>query len=414
MLHPTELLRGSMRLWYSRMLSFAPLTPAPRTPPIATVGTGPSDRVLLVGNGPLHGWGVLSHGMSVVGHLAEDLWRRTDRPARVEFVGDERMNAASATAWLGAQPRNDQDVVVVALGMNDALRLEPVPRWRASYRRLLDHLRAHTGHSVPIVLVELPRIRAYRMADGLLGSVAQHHAHRLNRVLHELAGASSRISVVPAPEERFEAERPIGSSASYAEWALQLGAVLAPVLDRIRETLPARPAVAEAAHDWAGLGAVLEAKAAIGGHAALTDVTRRAQERFGVALAAVNLLDGDRAWFVADTGGAPLTMPSELAYCRTTVRQDAPLVVLDAQRDVRFRDNPFLDVVQLPFYAGIPLHAADGTAIGTLCLLDSAPHDSGFADPEELRSFADEAERVLLTIEEEAGADLPSPVELVV
>lgn len=58
-----------MRLWYARMLSYAPMTPSPRTAPTATVGDGNPDQVLLLGNGPLHGWGVMSHGVSVVGHL---------------------------------------------------------------------------------------------------------------------------------------------------------------------------------------------------------------------------------------------------------------------------------------------------------------------------------------------------------
>ncbi len=198
-MHPYELLRGTMRLWYARMLTYAPTTPSPRTAPTTTVGVGDPDQVLIIGNGPLHGWGVASHGVSVVGHLGRDLFTRTSRPTRVDLVGDERMTAASAAAWLRGRIDERYDVVVVALGMNDALRLEPVDRWAASLDRLLDDIRAHIDLATPIVLVEPPYIRAYAMARGLLGVVAEHHARRLVGVLHRAAERSSRITVVPAP-----------------------------------------------------------------------------------------------------------------------------------------------------------------------------------------------------------------------
>ena len=388
-----------MRLWYARMLSYAPTTPSPRTAPTASVGDGDPDQVLIIGNGPLHGWGVISHGVSVVGHLAHHLWRETARPTKVDFVGDERMTAASATAWLGKQLDHEYDVIVIALGMNDALRIEPVKKWASSLDRLLDHVRANTAPSTPIILVEPPHIRAYAMADGPLGSIAQYHARRLGAVLHRAASTSSRISVVPAPMESFELDRPLGSSEAHRYWAQQLSARLAPVLDTVRAARPPRPTAAPAQHDWSGAEQALGSAASSAGDAELTEITRRAQEHFGVALAAVNLIDGDRAWFVANTGGAPMSMPSELAYCSTTVAGDAPLVVPNSHRDPRFQDNPFLDVVQLPFYAGVPLHSTDGQAIGTLCLLDSSPHDGAFAPIHELRQYADEAELLLQAME---------------
>jgi hypothetical protein len=398
-----------MRLWYARMLSYAPMTPSPRTAPTTTVGEGNPDQVLLIGNGPLHGWGVMSHGVSVVGHLGRELWRSTARATKVDFVGDERMTAASATAWLGDRPDLEHDVIVVALGMNDALRLEPVRRWAASVQRLLDHIRSHSTSSTPIVLLELPHIRAYSMASGPLGTIAQLHARRLNAVLHRAASVSSRISVLPAPVEFFDSDRPLGSTESYRRWAEQLASHLAPVLDALRRTRPARPAATPAQHEWSGTEHAVTAAATPSGDAALTAITRRAKEHFGVALAAVNLIDGDRAWFVANTGGAPMSMPSELAYCSTTVGHDEPLVVANSRHDARFRDNPFLDVVQLPFYAGVPLHSSDGRAIGTMCLLDSSPRDESFASLDDLQRFADEAEVLLQAMEVE---EQPAPARL--
>lgn len=59
-----EVLSGPLvaasRLWYSRMLMAAPTTASPRDAPMRRAGEGPADRVLLFGNGVLHGWGVPS------------------------------------------------------------------------------------------------------------------------------------------------------------------------------------------------------------------------------------------------------------------------------------------------------------------------------------------------------------------
>ena len=49
--------------------------------------------------------------------------------------------------------------------------------------------------------------------------------------------------------------------------------------------------------------------------------------------------------------------------------------MFDATVDDRFADNPFVvGDPHLRFYAGEPLHAPGGEAVGTLCVLDTEPH----------------------------------------
>ena len=49
-------IRGAARLWYAKTLASAGSVPYARDAPTARAGEGPADRVLLIGNGPAHGW----------------------------------------------------------------------------------------------------------------------------------------------------------------------------------------------------------------------------------------------------------------------------------------------------------------------------------------------------------------------
>jgi len=115
-------------------------------------------------------------------------------------------------------------------------------------------------------------------------------------------------------------------------------------------------------------------------------ITRLAQQLFGVPMASITLLDNDRQWRKSQIG-LTTEAPREKAFCDTTVRQDAALIVGDASTDERFADNPFVvGDPHLRFYAGEPLHAPGGEAVGTLCVLDTVPHT---LSPEQERVLRD-------------------------
>ncbi len=123
--------------------------------------------------------------------------------------------------------------------------------------------------------------------------------------------------------------------------------------------------------------------------------TRLAAMTFGVPIALVSLVDGDRQWFKSRCGLDVTEMPRSIAFCSHAVAQDDMLVVEDALLDPRFADNPLVTgAPHVRFYAGQPLHS-DGQPVGTLCIVDRAPRRFTPQQRQALRDLADLAETEL-------------------
>lgn len=383
-----ELLRPTMQLWHASLLTQAPMIPQPVGLPRSSLERGAADRVLLVGNGPLHGYGVLSHDLSAVGHLARHLTARTGRHTVVDYVGDARMTIGTSLEWLGDRAADGYDVAVVVLSMSDALRLVSVERFAEQYTRLVQRLLGDLDQRAQVVLMTLPHVGRYAHVDGWAGTVAKHHAQRLSERVRRSAAGLDRVHVVEAPVEHFSAGRPHGSSEFYADWAEQAVVSVAPALEGVRRVKPAT-------RDERPERTPLVRAAMSTPDPALVRISQQAKDRFGVALAGVSLVDGDRIAVAAQTGGAPASMPRSLMYCGAVFSSDAPVLIPDRSRDERFRDSEFIDLLGTEFYAGLPLHAADGSVVGAFCVLDGATHDADFVSVADLAPFAAEAETAL-------------------
>lgn len=99
--------------------------------------------------------------------------------------------------------------------------------------------------------------------------------------------------------------------------------------------------------------------------------TRIAAELFDVPIALVSLVDRERQWFKSRHGLEVTETPRETAFCAHAILARAALQVPDTLQDPRFADNPLVTgPPRVRFYAGAPLAAADGSLVGTLCLID--------------------------------------------
>lgn len=129
-------------------------------------------------------------------------------------------------------------------------------------------------------------------------------------------------------------------------------------------------------------------------------LTRLARRVFNVPIALVSLVDADRQWFKSCDGLAANETGRDISFCGHAILENHILMVPDAQHDERFHDNPL--VVGDPgvrFYAGCPLIAANGSTLGTLCLIDTKPRQLGDEERELLRELACMAERELAAVQ---------------
>jgi len=99
--------------------------------------------------------------------------------------------------------------------------------------------------------------------------------------------------------------------------------------------------------------------------------TRIAADLFDVPIALVSLVDRDRQWFKSRHGLEATQTPRDMAFCAHAIIERSVLQVPDALLDARFADNPLVTgPPRVRFYAGAPLSTADGSLVGTLCLID--------------------------------------------
>lgn len=121
-------------------------------------------------------------------------------------------------------------------------------------------------------------------------------------------------------------------------------------------------------------------------------LTRIAQRLFRVPIALISLIDSNRQWFKSKQGIAATETPRDLSFCGHAILKDEPMIVPDALADPRFADNPFVTGdPNIRFYAGRPIKTTEGYRVGTLCVVDSMPHNPNASD---LRALDDLAQCV--------------------
>lgn len=136
-------------------------------------------------------------------------------------------------------------------------------------------------------------------------------------------------------------------------------------------------------------------------------LTRMARRMFRVPVALVSLVDENRQWFKSNDGLAVCETPRDISFCGHAIHADDIFLISDALQDPRFADNPLVTgEPHVRFYAGCPLHTADGHKIGTLCILDSVPREFDHEDRIALHDLASVVEDELTAFQTATTDDL--------
>jgi diguanylate cyclase (GGDEF)-like protein/PAS domain S-box-containing protein len=111
----------------------------------------------------------------------------------------------------------------------------------------------------------------------------------------------------------------------------------------------------------------------------------------------VTLIDGERQWFKANYGlHCASETPREVSFSAWAILADDVFEVADARLDARFANNRLVtDMPGIVFYAGVPLRLSDGSAAGTLCVIDRKPRRLNVQQCDILRCLGRVAARAL-------------------
>lgn len=122
-------------------------------------------------------------------------------------------------------------------------------------------------------------------------------------------------------------------------------------------------------------------------------LTRLVAATLSVPVALISLVDTKRQFFKS-TFGLPEPWKTERetplthSFCQHVVARAAPLVIDDATLDPLVCDNLAIPELNVRAYLGIPLITGDGHVLGSLCAIDSAPHQWTDREQSILTDFA--------------------------
>ncbi len=129
-------------------------------------------------------------------------------------------------------------------------------------------------------------------------------------------------------------------------------------------------------------------------------LTRMAKHIFKAPVVLVSLVDEHRQWFKSCVGLNITETPRDISFCGHAILGDDIFVIADTLADDRFAGNPLvLEEPHIRFYAGCPIKVANGSRIGTLCIIDREPRDFSPQDSELLRDLAAMVEQELTAVQ---------------
>ena len=383
--------RPAVRFWLtSSTLSRAVVPRPPDTAAVHTTGSHPA-HLLLIGGGIAVGYGVSSHELSLAGHLARQTAALLDRAVDLDLVIDRPMTAVQCRERMSRIDVSVFDGVILSIGLIEALDAVTPAVWRQQLGDLLDYLESRRESEQTIYLIGIPPLPVLMKYPWPVRVLGERYAAQINAESSRMANERGGFVFLPFTPERADDADRFRSSATYAAWAALLAEPIASALphdgeaSRASLTPSVRPQVEEQRQRTiANLGILDSAP-----EERFDRIATTARDLLGTDYATISIIDGDRLWFKSQIGFDLTQVPRLSTFSDYTIRRREHFVVQDAAADPRFSDNAL--VVGPPFlrfYAGYPLEAPNGVAVGTLSVFHASPRGFSSDDAALLRGLA--------------------------
>jgi lysophospholipase L1-like esterase len=211
----------------------------PRLPdaagPLEGTAAGPGEpplRLISLGESTVAGIGASTHETGLTGQLALALKKHTNRSVDWWVVARSGINARKSRVELVPKLAGRRaDVVLIALGVNDAIEFHTARRWASDIEALIESVRVEVG-DVLVLLAGVPPLDYFPALPNPLGLVLGARSASLARASDGLAKRMKRVVHVPFEIEKercndlFCADGFHPSELGYKLWAEQLAAAL--------------------------------------------------------------------------------------------------------------------------------------------------------------------------------------------
>jgi len=152
----------------------------------------------VIGESTVAGVGAPDHAHALTGQIAAALATRTGRTVHWHAVGKIGATAHVARTRLVPEvPQTPVDIIVLALGVNDVLRLHAPGRWTRDLTQLIVDLRGRVG-TAPVVLASVPPMGRFPAFPQPLRGVLGMRALLLDRAAQRCVPTLVRVAHSPA------------------------------------------------------------------------------------------------------------------------------------------------------------------------------------------------------------------------
>lgn len=186
----------------------------PTGPPEVRVDGFDPVRILIIGDGPAAGCGVLIHDLGVAGFVARHVAERLQRGVEVTVRAQPAASARSTLANLDETDLDGYDSIVLMLATTDAFCLTPRRRWRSSVTGLVLTLRAAGAASV--LVTGAASMHLTQSLAPFARRLTGNHARALN------VETSLVCAISGTPMISLDAAAEL-SPSTYAKWGRRIG-----------------------------------------------------------------------------------------------------------------------------------------------------------------------------------------------